>query len=529
MTTMNHSSGRSRRSEVDHERIAAAVREILLAVGEDPDREGLRDTPARVARLYAEVFSGLHIDPRLHLRKTFTQKYDEMVLVRDIRFESMCVPSHQLVNRAGGACKAACVQSGDHLWTLVDGQVVETEVVAVQSRKTRELVEVTTEKGLFRVSPEHPFATPDGWVEAADLEGRTVEWTFPHSLCRRRCVPRVGYDLGYAIGAIFSDGTVGKRSISLVVNERSFAARFAAALREAFGIEAVLEPVTRPSGFLNRDVPGYRVRVVSSYLADLFRCWAGGDANHLRQHFPRVVLNSQECMQGFLDGYIEGDGFRKKNGSAIIVSANVPFLQELAEVIDARFKPSEKQTPNLYISQRWHQAGWHFKRGFQQESHQTTLIESRFVKVLSVRRVKASGMKPFTVYSFTCSPHPTFLIGGHLSHNCEHHILPFIGKAHIAYLPNGKIVGLSKLARIVEVLAHRPQVQERMTEQIADLLVEELDPRGVGVILEASHTCMTIRGVHKPDSVCTTSAMRGSFRDLASTRSELLSLLFGSR
>src|ERR1700694_663140 len=94
---------------------------------------------------------------------------------------------------------------------------------------------------------------------------------------------------------------------------------------------------------------------------------------------------------------------------------------------------------------------------------------------------------------------------------CEHHLLPFFGKAHIAYLPNGRIVGLSKLARIVEILSRRPQVQERMTEELAELLVEELNARGVGVILEATHTCMTIRGVRKADSVCTTSAMRGSF------------------
>ncbi len=112
---------------------------------------------------------------------------------------------------------------------------------------------------------------------------------------------------------------------------------------------------------------------------------------------------------------------------------------------------------------------------------------------------------------------------------CEHHLLPFIGKAHIAYLPNGKIVGLSKLARVVEVLARRPQVQERMTEELADLLVHELDARGVAVVLEASHTCMTIRGIHKTDSICTTSAMRGGFKNKESTRAELMSLLYGSR
>jgi GTP cyclohydrolase I len=112
---------------------------------------------------------------------------------------------------------------------------------------------------------------------------------------------------------------------------------------------------------------------------------------------------------------------------------------------------------------------------------------------------------------------------------CEHHLMPFLGKAHVAYLPNGQIVGLSKLARVVEVLARRPQVQERMTEELADLLVDELGARGVGVILEASHTCMTVRGVRKADSICTTSAMRGAFRDNLSTRSELMALVYGPR
>ena len=111
---------------------------------------------------------------------------------------------------------------------------------------------------------------------------------------------------------------------------------------------------------------------------------------------------------------------------------------------------------------------------------------------------------------------------------CEHHLLPFMGKAHVAYLPNGKIVGLSKLARVVEVVSHRPQVQERMTEEIAELLMEESGARGVAVVLEATHTCMTVRGVRKPDSLCTTSAMRGTFRENASSRSELMALIYGS-
>jgi GTP cyclohydrolase I len=110
---------------------------------------------------------------------------------------------------------------------------------------------------------------------------------------------------------------------------------------------------------------------------------------------------------------------------------------------------------------------------------------------------------------------------------CEHHLLPFIGKAHIAYLPNGKIVGLSKLARVVDAVAKRPQVQERMTEQVADLIMAHLKPRGVGVIVEASHSCMTIRGVRKPGAMTITSSMRGGFLDNPATRGELMALVFG--
>ena len=112
---------------------------------------------------------------------------------------------------------------------------------------------------------------------------------------------------------------------------------------------------------------------------------------------------------------------------------------------------------------------------------------------------------------------------------CEHHLLPFMGKAHIGYLPDGKVVGLSKLARVVEVISHRPQVQERMTEDIANLLLEELGAKGVAVVVEATHSCMTIRGVRKPGSLCVTSAMKGIFRSNLSTRSEIMQLIYGGR
>ncbi len=112
---------------------------------------------------------------------------------------------------------------------------------------------------------------------------------------------------------------------------------------------------------------------------------------------------------------------------------------------------------------------------------------------------------------------------------CEHHLLPFEGKAHIGYLPAGRVIGVSKLARVVEGFARRPQVQERLTTQVADLLMQELNAKGVAVVMEAVHTCMTCRGVKKPGSVMVTSAVRGECCTNASTRLEVFSLLHNGR
>jgi len=108
---------------------------------------------------------------------------------------------------------------------------------------------------------------------------------------------------------------------------------------------------------------------------------------------------------------------------------------------------------------------------------------------------------------------------------CEHHLLPFYGKCHVAYIPNGKVVGLSKIPRIVDVFARRLQVQERLTLQIAECLMEHLEPKGVAVVLEASHLCMIMRGVEKQNSFCITSSMLGAFRSDERTRREFLSLI----
>ena len=113
----------------------------------------------------------------------------------------------------------------------------------------------------------------------------------------------------------------------------------------------------------------------------------------------------------------------------------------------------------------------------------------------------------------------------HLFSLCEHHLLPFYGKAHVAYLPDGKIIGLSKIPRVVDMFARRLQVQERLTSQIADALMQHLKPKGVAVVIEAFHLCMAMRGVEKKDSFCVTSSMSGTFRSDPRSRAEFLSLI----
>lgn len=108
---------------------------------------------------------------------------------------------------------------------------------------------------------------------------------------------------------------------------------------------------------------------------------------------------------------------------------------------------------------------------------------------------------------------------------CEHHMLPFIGKVSIGYIPDGKILGISKLARLVEIYARRLQLQERLTAQVADAIMKHVEPQGVGIVVEAEHTCMTMRGVNKPGTMTVTSAMRGIFKESAKTRAEFLGLI----
>jgi GTP cyclohydrolase I len=523
------------RAGVDKEAIQEAVRTILRAIGESPEREGLVATPRRIADMYEELFSGLHEDPMALLGTGFEEKHKEMVIVKDIPFYSLCVPSKQHVDAVGGSKPASDVKVGDWLYTLDRGEVQTTQVIAVSHHPARDLIGVTPEDAApVFLTPEHPVMTVEGWCDAKELRrGDLVEWVFPRRYAQRRYPVHEGYDLGYLLGAVAADGSIQDgRRISVCVKDRAFAEKTAAAFERAFGRPARVEPVQVPSGFLERTIQMFRVRVVSSYIAGLMLKWLQCSRQKKETkgfHLPRGVFQSLDSAQGFLDGYIDGDGCDARSRGRVwgrqIISSNLQFLDELGEFVGSRPREASPGIGTLYVSNRWDRAGWHGRRGFVPTSEKYDLRDSQSVPVIDVACLRAKGRKPYTVYTFTCAPHPTFCVSGLLTHNCEHHLMPFHGLAHVAYIPQGRIVGISKIARVVEMLARRPQVQERLTSQIADLLMEGIRARGAAVVIDAVHLCMTMRGVKKPGSRVVTSATRGIFRENPSTRAEFLSLV----
>jgi len=507
--------------------IARLVEQLLKELGEDVHREGLERTPERVENSLRYLTSGYHMNVHEVLNDAlFVEEYDEMVVVKDIDVFSLCVPSKQIVNAVGGAKPAREVRVGDRLWTLHQGFVKETTVTEASWHKTRDVVEVSTSGGDIRLTPDHPVMTKGGWREARSLvPGDEVEWINPRSLCRKPLEARPGYPLGYVIGAVAADGSIQEgRRVCLTVKREDFARKYAGMLAEAFpGVLPSVEHVDVPSSFLGRDVPMFRVRTVSRSLGEKLCRWLGvaEEGSRSKTHsfvFPPVVTSSRAMMQGFLDGYCDGDGYAIKQGR-FIISANKAFLGALGEYLQ-----TPVGTGRVYVSNRWAQAGWFGRHGFRQQSEFYVPIDSTYATVTGVRPLPRAD-KPHTVHSFKCEPYPTFLVGGHLTHNCEHHLLPFVGKCHVAYMPRKKIVGLSKIPRLVEVFARRLQVQERLTTQIANTLDEVLQPRGVAVVIEAIHFCMVMRGVEKQNSKAVTSAMLGAFRERPETRAEFMELI----
>jgi len=184
-------------------------------------------------------------------------------------------------------------------------------------------------------------------------------------------------------------------------------------------------------------------------------------------------------------------------------SRRVQLISNSAKTLLSAVGEDPNREGLIKTPQRYAEAMLFFTKGYE-----TTLSEVTNDAVFTENTDEMVVVKDIDIYSL-----------------CEHHLVPFFGKVHIGYIPNGKVLGLSKLARIAEIFARRLQVQERLTRQIADAIVEAINPLGVAVVIECSHMCMSMRGIQKTESMTTSSAMSGVFRDDEKTRREFLSLI----
>jgi GTP cyclohydrolase I len=402
--------------------IATLPEPFLKEFGEAAQREGLSRRPERVERALRYLTSGDHTNVKdLCDDSCFVENYGELAVVRDVDLSSSCVPSKQTVNAVGGAKPARLLKVGDRLWTLERGSLKETVVTQVTSRKTREMVEVLTAGGRFKVTPDHPVMTESTWVEARHLEpGMKVEWINSKSLCRKPYEPQPGYALGYVLGAVAADGSLQEgRRLALIVGDQSFAEKYRARLTEAFpGCASEIEAVSVPSGFLGREIPMFRVRTVSRAIGEKLCRWLGVSEKGSKSktasfQFPPVVTSSQEMMQGFLDGYCDGDGERERRGGRWLFSSNRNFLAALATYLQTAVHGENGTVARVYISNRWYQSGWRGKHGFHQESEFYVPADGTSARVISVRGL-TRPKKPYTVYSLKCAPYPSFLMVGHL-------------------------------------------------------------------------------------------------------------------
>ena len=522
---------------MDKKKIEKAIREILEAIGEDAKRKDLLETPKRVAEMYEEIFSGIKQDPEKELEVILEQKHHEIVLLKGVPLYSICVGRKMCVYTKEGVKFAKDIKENDKLLTFnEENNLVYTNVEKVFKRKVNEILEIKITNGIkIKVTKEHPlYVQGKGWVKAGDLgiNDEVLIIKNRRGIKRRRDLPiHKGYHLGYFVGALASDGSVYRNAVRLEVNERSFAGKFANSITESFGLQTKVETIRKPSGFLNRDITQYRVRVVCGELVRIVKDIFEGVKKTKTFHLPKIVLENENMFRGFLHAYLEGDGseYRDKNGKfkyARIYSSNKVFLDELAGVLHTKVNGGRHGEYEMHLPTQWlyelkrkdfYKPFIPIKSNFIFKNYEYGVVET-----INLKRAK----KRYNVYNFSCKPFNTFIINGVWVHNCEHHLLPFMGKAHIAYIPKqGRVTGLSKLVRVVDILAKRPQVQERLTTQIAEIIMRKLKPLGVMVVIEAEHLCISMRGVKKPGTMTVTSAVRGIFKEDEKTRAEALSLM----
>ena len=496
-----------------------AVETILAAIGENPEREGLLGTPERVARMYlSELSIGTEAEYGEVLSATFNEEHDEMVVIKDIQYYSLCVDGRTRVSTPEGSRQIRHIKPGDSVYSFDGKDVVETNVKKVHTTNRDVKLKIKLNNTSIECSTEHPVMTTSGWKDAGDLKvGDEVISVNTKTLSREKYpVENTGYSLGYILGAIVTDGRlyseIDGRILRLQVKDETFTEKFVYHFEKVFNKKLNIKKVKHYGEWYKFDM--YRAQTTSIDIINKIESLIGKEKHTLPE------FTSNEMMQGYLDGSLDGDGSYNR----CLVQKDKQWLEEISELIDGGkvFETGNGDTPcyGLYIKKNLPVIE-------DMKFVDTETIQQEVDTVQSIE-LKEAGTK-YKMYDLELAPYSTFLANGILTKNCEHHMVPYFGKAHVAYIPDGEVVGLSKIARLVEKVTSTLSIQENVTSIIADTIMEELAPKGVMVIINGEHLCMAMRGIKKPGANTTTSAVRGVFKDNSegevSPRQEFLDLL----
>jgi len=435
------------------------VRAFLSGViGEDPSREGLRETPERVVKAWAFEWGWGYTQDPARVLKTFEDgaaKYDEMIIVSGLPVYSHCTIASTFIETPRGRLPIQDLKHGDWIYT-VEPSTMELSLVRCQhpriTQRKAQLVRVITDNDTIICTPEHRFLSTEGeWIEAKDLRNGI-------RLCSLyKGTMRAGKgDLYYPT---LLAGRWTRHADGLTIKGPS-----------SDGHIAEHRFVAYQTG---QELAGTRMSIVHHEDEQIW--------NNEPENLHTVSVSEHNRLH---------QRTQKLAHNAVRKAA--------AALASGRKEVREKRSASVKKS-------WELRRNHI---------------VLGVDAVERRE----DVWCMTVPKTHTFFANGIASHNCEHHIAPFWGEAHIGYIPDGRIVGLSKLGHLVNIYARRLQVQERLTTQIVDALEEHLKPRGCGVIIKCRHLCMESRGLRAPGTITITSALRGVMLTNESARAEFLSL-----
>ena len=455
------------------------IHDLLKTIGEDPDRPGLLETPDRVLRAWREDWAAGYKQDPMAVLKTFedgAEGCDEMVLVGNIEFHSHCVVGSTFVETPRGRVPIQDLRHGDWVYS-VNEKTQELSITRCQhpriTQRNAKLVRVLSDNDTIICTPDHRFLTTSGeWVEAQHLRN------------------------GHRISSLYRSAAALGTSGVQQYYPRLIASRYARHEKQGPGLLIGKEraAMMEHTFVLTQMDPGHQPR-------------------------GRIAHHEDECVWNNLPENLHSVSRTEHNQAHQRTQKLAHNAVRKAAAATASGRPDVRAKRSASVQRYWDS----LEGAERIERNDKTAAGIRANRNHIIFGVEAVD-RVEDVWCMNVPGDHSFFANGMASHNCEHHMAPFFGTAHIAYIPNKRIVGLSKLARVLDIYAKRLQVQERLTNQIADALDVGLAPLGVGVLIEAKHMCMCTRGVNKQGSTTITSALRGAMRDNPETRAEFLAL-----